>query len=437
MPKKNVKGRKGPSVSEEGAAALLEPIESKSTPSTSSSSAAIAAALMQAMPSPGASASSSTSPPRAAEVADKEAEPEEAEGEAAEDDEDDQEFEDRLQALLTEPVELDSDTPPISVVQKDTTLAVPTPSRPDWDSELKAMQSLAEGSSTPDEEKVQQLHEALQQIIDDVRATEEHGTLVGRCFESTVKERDACNMEKRRVLAVKAKLEASCRELQGMKKTITQETKKIVAEEEGRQNDLNEKFTQAMKDVDEKMEAEKQVREHFIKENEELRGKLEKFVETYEAQEKHLAEQVSVRAKEMEMAQERLKEYNTKAGESKVNASRLEKENKVLLKSTTTLREQLQNILGKFDDFQESVTGSNQKHGECKSEIDMLQSKFTELETENIALRNNDEFNQLSKQQEALKKQKPALDKLCGNLAQEIEGLRERLKGKPSGRGGG
>ena len=38
-----------------------------------------------------------------------------------------------------------------------------------------------------------------------------------------------------------------------------------------------------------------EVREHFIKENEELRGKLEKFVETYEA--RHMrATKISMRA---------------------------------------------------------------------------------------------------------------------------------------------
>merc|ERR1712050_764003 len=112
-------------------------------------------------------------------------------------------------------------------------------------------------------------------------------------------------------LAAKSKLEDSCRELQQLKTNITVESKKIVEDEQERQGELNNKFQAAMKDVEEKMNAESEVREHFIKENDELRTKLEKFTETYEEQERQLAEQSSVRTKEMEAAKERLKEYAT------------------------------------------------------------------------------------------------------------------------------
>merc|ERR1711948_83791 len=73
-------------------------------------------------------------------------------------------------------------------------------------------------------------------------------------------------------------------------------------------------------------------------------------------------------------AEKRLEEHETMCSESKVKTAKLEKDNEGLRKSQAILRTELQTILGKFDEFHEAVTGSNQRHGECKVEIDTLQS---------------------------------------------------------------
>merc|ERR1712060_1023048 len=174
-------------------------------------------------------------------------------------------------------------------------------------------------------------------------------------------------------VAAKAKLEGSCRELQQQKSTIAKENQRIAEEEQNRHTELKDKFQQAIKDVQEKMDAELEVRQHFLKENEELRGKLLKFTETYEAQERQPAEQRESREREMEVAQQRLKEHESMCLESKIKTASLEKQNEALRKSQTVLRDELQTILGKFDEFHEAVTGSNTRHGECKVEIDSLQ----------------------------------------------------------------
>merc|ERR1712151_512159 len=134
-------------------------------------------------------------------------------------------------------------------------------------------------------------------------------------------------------------------------------------------------------------------------ENEELRGKLLKFTETYEAQEKQLAEQREAREREMEVAQHRLKEHESMCADSKIKTASLEKQNEALRKSQTVLRDELQSILGKFDEFHEAVTGSNTRHGECKVDIDSLQSRLQDLERENGDLRNSKELTQLTQEQ--------------------------------------
>merc|ERR1719277_1530351 len=113
----------------------------------------------------------------------------------------------------------------------------------------------------------------------------------------------------------------------------------------------------------------------------------------------------------MQAARERLKEYETKSVESNANAASLEKANKALQKTTVTLKAELQSILGKFDEFHESVNGSNQKHGECKTEIDGLSAKLKELDDENKDLKDNIKVNELTKEKEQFQKQRDALER--------------------------
>merc|ERR1712061_445107 len=218
-------------------------------------------------------------------------------------------------------------------------------------------------------------------------------------------------------------------ELQQQKSSIAKENQRIAEEEQSRHTELKDKFQQAIKDVQEKMDAELEVRQHFLKENEELRGKLLKFTETYEAQEKQLAEQREARGREMEVAQQRLKEHESMCQESKIKTASLEKQNEALRKSQSVLRDELQTILGKFDEFHETVTGSNQRHGECKVEIDSLQSRLQDLEKENGDLRNSSQLSQLTQEQQVAQKQRDALERLCDNLQKENKKLHDQLQG--------
>jgi len=307
-------------------------------------------------------------------------------------------------------------------------LAPPVPSRPDWEGDLRGMKSLMEDGKTPDEEKIKKLHDALVQRIEDTKNLDEHKASALRRLVEASKERDRCKAETQRALQAKVKLEGSCRELQQQKTAIAKENQKIAEDERGRHSELKAKFEQAIKDVQEKMDAELEVRQHFLKENEELRGKLLKFTETYEAQETQLAEQRESREREMEVAQKRLEEHETMCSESKVKTASLEKHNEALRKSQAVLRTELRTILGKFDEFHEAVTGSNTRHGECKSEIDDLQTKLQEYEKENTDLKNSAELSKATEEHKVAEKQRDALERLCDNLQKENKKLQEQLR---------
>jgi len=309
----------------------------------------------------------------------------------------------------------------------DPTLAPPADSKADWPAEIVSLQEMA-NSTISDEEKTRLLHEALVLRIEDMRVHDDHKVAMLRRLDEAGKERDRLRTEAGRALTAKVKLEQSCRELQTQKVNYAAENKKIAEDEQNRHTELKEKFEQAIKDVQEKMDAEFEVQQHFVKENDELRGKLLNFTETYEAQEKQLAEQHESRQSEMEVAQGRLKEHETMCGESKKKTSELDKGNEAMRKSTTVLRNELQTILGKFDEFHEAVTGSNTRHGECKAEVDTLQVRLQDLEKENAELKENKVLSDLTSEQQALQKQRDALDKLCDNLQKENRKHQEQLK---------
>lgn len=308
---------------------------------------------------------------------------------------------------------------------EDSELQVPVLSRDDWPDQLARLEAMDD-----DEEKVESLLEALSQLVEDARTLEEDQVVKNRRLAEATRERDRCIADVARTDQAKVRLESSARDLQQKKASIAKENTQIAEEERNRHTELKDKFEQAMKDVQEKMDAELEVRQHFLKENEELRGKLEKFTETYEEQERQLAEQRDSRESEMRIAQERLHEHESMCAKSKVKAAELEKHNEVLRKSQTILRAELQSILSKFDECHEAVTGSNQRHGECKVEIDTLQARLQDLEKENADLRNNVEVTNMIEEQKVAQKQRDALEKLCDNLQREIEQLQKQQQGE-------
>jgi len=314
----------------------------------------------------------------------------------------------------------------------DPALEPPAQSRADWEGEISKMRIVVEDGAISDEEKIRKLHDALMEIVGDMTNLDEHKALNLRRLADGTKEHERCKGETQRALQMKVKLDTSCRELQQQKTTVARENKRIGEEEQSRHTELKTKFETAIKDVQQKMDAELEVRQHFLKENDELRGKLEKFTETYEVQEKQLAEQRVTRESEMEVAQKRLEEHETMCAQSKVKSASLEKHNETLRKSQTILRAELQSVLGKFDEFHDAVTGTNTKHGDCKSEIDSLQAKLAEFEKDNVDLKACTELKNLTEEHKVAEKQRDALDRLCDNLVKENRKLQEQLKSSGS-----
>merc|ERR1712007_186186 len=310
----------------------------------------------------------------------------------------------------------------------DPSLAVPVPSRPDWDAEMEVLRALVDDPNVSNEQKVQVLHEALVQRIDDEGKADEVKNRLHRRRHDASSERDRLRGEVQRALNMKSKLEVSCRDLQQLKVSITKENERIEEEEQSRHFDMKEKFEEAIKDVQEKMDQDLEVQQHKVKENEDLRSKLTEFTEQYEAQEKADEEQDLARKNNIEVAEQQIKKHEAACAEAKQNTTYLEKQNEIMRKSQPKLRADVKAIVDKFDEFRDSVTSSNERHADCKTEIESLRDELQELERVNSDLKKCPRLATMQQEQQEAQKQRIALDKLCKDLERQNRKLEEQVK---------
>jgi len=297
-----------------------------------------------------------------------------------------------------------------------------------WAEEMDKAKEIMESTDMSDKDRVSKLRDILTNRIEQTKNLEEAAAVELLRLQNLTRDRDTIRAEQQRMEAAKMKVQEKCRVLEEQKAEIREKNQEIVSGEESRHAELKEKFEQAIKDVEEKMAAEETAQEQIVKENEDLRSKLEQFTETYEAQEKQLQEQRDAREKELEMAKERLHDHDTKCKESTINSTKLEKENSELRKSEEKLRDELQKIMGRFDDFHERITGSNQRHGDCKDNVDALQKQLQELEKDHAELKQPPALTELIDEQKVTQKQVDALKKLHDNLRKEEKDLERDLQ---------
>merc|ERR1712137_34542 len=310
----------------------------------------------------------------------------------------------------------------------DPSLALPVPSRPDWNADMGMLRAFVDDPNVSDEEKVRTLHEALVQRIDDEGKADEVKNRLTRRRHDASTERERLRAEVQRALVMKSKLEVSCRDLQQLKTNITRENEQIAEEEQSRHFDMKEKFEEAIKDVQEKMDQDLEVQQHKVKENEDLRSKLTEFTEQYEAQEKQDEEQQLAREHNIQSAEQQIKKHEAARAEAMKNTAYLEKENAAMRKSQPKLRADVKAIVDKFDEFRDSVTGSNERHADCKTEIESLRDELHELERVNSDLKKCPRLTTLQQEQQEAQKQRIALDKLCKDLESQNRKLEAQVK---------
>ncbi|XP_012459976.1 uncharacterized protein LOC105780289 isoform X1 [Gossypium raimondii] len=243
-------------------------------------------------------------------------------------------------------------------------------------------------------------------------------------YQQIVAERDAA-------IAVRDKLESLCRELQRQNKMLMDECKRVSTEGQNLRLDLSARFQDAIKDVSNKLEEQKDECLSQLKENEMLRNKLKEFADQCALAEQQYALKLKQKTLELQLANLKIKQHEEKLVEEQAQMKVYAEQVSQLLATEKNLRLQLAADGEKFQQFQDALFKSNEVFETFKQEIEKMAKSIKELEKENAFMKSKceksdvtlielvEEREQMKKQLQKTKNQKDKLESLCRSLQAE------------------
>lgn len=127
-----------------------------------------------------------------------------------------------------------------------------------------------------------------------------------RSLEAAQRDKENVSAELSRTNAVKKKLENLCKELQKQNKTVLDQSKQVSEEEATKRAELSAKFSESIKDVQEKLQTHDEERVKQGEENTKLREQLQSFINQYEVRDKHFEHQLQAKDLERQLAEAKL-----------------------------------------------------------------------------------------------------------------------------------
>ncbi|XP_022134079.1 beta-taxilin isoform X2 [Momordica charantia] len=243
-------------------------------------------------------------------------------------------------------------------------------------------------------------------------------------YQQVTAERDAA-------IVVRDKLESLCRELQRQNKMLMDECKRVSTEGQSLRTELSVRFQDAIKDVSNKLEEQKDECLAQLKENETLRNKLKQLIDQFALSEQQFSKKLKQKTLELQIADLKTKQCEEKLNQEQSQIKSYAEQISQLLSTEKNLRLQLTADGEKFQQFQDALLKSNEVFETFKQEIDKMTKSIKELKKENSFLKSKceksdvtliellDERERLKKQLEKTKNQKEKLESLCRSLQAE------------------
>ncbi|XP_012928076.1 beta-taxilin [Heterocephalus glaber] len=241
------------------------------------------------------------------------------------------------------------------------------------------------------EEKLDFLFKKYAELLDEHRTEQKKLKLLQKNQVQIQKEKDQLRSEHSRAILARSKLESLCRELQRHNKTLKEETLQRAREEEEKRKEITSHFQTTLTDIQAQIEQQSERNMKLCQENTELAEKLKSIIDQYELREEHLdkifkhreLQQKLVDAK-LEQAQEMMKEAEERHNREKEyllnQAAEWKLQAKVLKEQETVLQAQLTLYAGRFEEFQSTLTKSNEVFATFKQEMDNTTKKMKKLE---------------------------------------------------------
>ena len=306
----------------------------------------------------------------------------------------------------------------------------------------KASKELKEqlDAAPSDSDKVKFLQQKLLDKVHLCNTQERKIDALQRSEEGARRDKENVTNELNRTVAFKQKLEALCKELQQQNKNVLAQAKQTQIDEDQKRAELSAKFSETIKDVQDKIASHDEDRQKQDQENVKLREQLQSFISQYEARDKHFEHQLHAKDLECQLANAKLAQSEELCKKAIERAELYQKQVIETTEREGILREQVNSYGDKFKELQGAMTKSNEMFATFKKDSEKMQKRIKasekdRLAAEKLAAKNAKELadltalhDPLKKEASNLKKQKERMEMLCRTLTQERADLKEKLR---------
>ncbi|XP_006815122.2 uncharacterized protein LOC100371254 [Saccoglossus kowalevskii] len=256
----------------------------------------------------------------------------------------------------------------------------------------RTMMQALNGLNTP-EEKIAALCKKYADLTAEHRLLTNKFKLQQKQFQQLQREKDHLQSEHSKAVLAKSKLESLCRELQRHNKVIKDESLQRARDEEEKRKELSQKFQQTINDITTQMQENHNKNIKLKEENLELASKLKGLVEQYERREEHIEKMFKHKELELQLSDAKLQQSTMQLAEEKdrnlrektiliTETADYQRKCEVLQEQELQLRSQLEVYTEKFEEFQTTLTKSNEVFQQFKHEMDKMTKKIKKLEKE-------------------------------------------------------
>ncbi|MED6276695.1 hypothetical protein CHARACLAT_005625 [Characodon lateralis] len=251
--------------------------------------------------------------------------------------------------------------------------------------------------STP-EEKLAGLCKKYADLVEEHRTTQKQMRALQKKQSQLVQEKDNLRSEHSKAILARSKLESLCRELQRHNRTLKEEGIQRTRLEEEKRKEVTSHFQVTLNDIQAQMEQHNERNASLRQENAELAEKLKKLYEQYKLREEHIdkvvkhkdLQQQLVDAK-LHQAQELLKESEERHDREKdfllKEAVESQRMCELMKQQEVHLKQQLSLYTEKFEEFQTTLSKSNEVFTTFKQEMEKMTKKIKKLEKETAMYR--------------------------------------------------
>nr|XP_029117673.1 alpha-taxilin [Elaeis guineensis] len=227
------------------------------------------------------------------------------------------------------------------------------------------------------------------------------------------------------------RLESLCRELQSQNKMLMDECQRVSTEGQNMRSDLSMILKDTVKDVNSKLEEQKDECLYQLTENEMLRKKLEHLADEYALAEQQFAQEMKQKILELQLVDLNIQQQQERSTQDQTQMQLYVEQIEEILATEKNLHLQLADDGDKFQQFQDALLKSNELFDSFKQEMEKMASSVKELKKENEFLKSRceksditlvklvEEREHMKKQLEKAKNQKEKLESLCRSLQAE------------------